>query len=669
MGMRFDSSKLRVELGQFQTPAILCDWMLALLAPTASERLLDPGCGNGAFLMRAYERGRLLHNLPRSTCLSYLYGVDCHPESVETAQRRLSEAGNVPSEQIVGIRVEDFLAPGMAEWGTFDVIVGNPPYIRQERLNQDAAFQWDKRLQTLRESYVDYLAAYPEQSVLWSRKLDLYLAFFLQAGFLLKPGGRLAFVTSNSWLSSAIGRFFRRFLHHFFHVRLLAESACERWFAGAAVNAVIVLLEKRTGFHLPDHSEESLDESVRVLRFLRPLSACTPDPASADYWRTLDEWAAAIRLNAIQTDGLDEIVGCSSELPTERPSRAFALKMQPIGRFHTEPFSGNWALVLRAPHALWDWLERDALWRRLDTWGVLRYSLKTGINRFFYLTRQQVADWKIEPEFLMPVVRSARRVTHWIIEPDAGETSGTALPESGQTDFLFVCRASLKSLADTGKTGALAYIRWGESQVAPPRQKRKHAVPWPQVVSVRRARQPWYAIQPLPPAHLLCNRFLDRRFFFPVCRGNMLEDQTFYGLTLSDADPAHVLFAAALMNGTLSFALLEFNARGSLGDGALQYARGDMAALPVLHPSLYTSDDRAALTEAFRHMATRPILPLEAELSQPDRQALDALILRPLVAHLPGRPSVSAYREALASHLLARLSERSRLVRSKPPSI
>ncbi|MGI4870921.1 MAG: Eco57I restriction-modification methylase domain-containing protein [Janthinobacterium lividum] len=80
----------------------------------------------------------------------------------------------------------------------FDVVIGNPPYIRQEEL----AGPFKRHLQ--------------QHFVTSDSKADLYV-YFIELGLgLLAPGGELSFITSNKWLSTGFGAPLRRWLpaHH-----------------------------------------------------------------------------------------------------------------------------------------------------------------------------------------------------------------------------------------------------------------------------------------------------------------------------------------------------------------------------------------------------------------------------------------------------------------------
>jgi len=561
----------RLRKGQYYTPSAVCDLMIALSKPEAGSnegplRVLEPGCGPGSFLLRLSDWLETMPPAPRSSQNPAweLHGVELDTASAQLAESLLRAENDRHSKHYkTHVHTLNFISPTMdtlAEaLGPFDWIIGNPPYVRQEHLAQAGPESKQEMLSYLVGKYAAYLKRFPEQRALFSQTGDLYLWFFLQATTLLKPGGRLAFITSNSWLNTAYGQHFQQFLTHHFHLRVLAESACERWFPDAAINPLITVLERKTDAELevPDtenpFTSTGKEKPVLTIRIKKELNHYFSDCDPENYW--------------------PQVFRKTGEMTSPTDNSALQVNRFTAKELSGEPFKSNWAMPLRAPAELIQLLGIATLWQRLDTLGRVRYPLKTGINAFFYLSREKALEWGIEPEFLFPVLRSSRQVKHYRIE------------ERALCEVLFSCPLSKQELQERGLVGALRYIEWGETQSAPPRQKRAQAVPWPQVASVR-SNQPWHYTRPLPPAHLLCPRFIDQRFFFPLCQGQIIEDQTFYGLTLTQPKQHPPLLIAALLNSTLSYLLAEFSGRTNLGEGVLQFARTDMAAFPLINPDV-----------------------------------------------------------------------------------
>ncbi|MEG4323579.1 MULTISPECIES: DNA methyltransferase [unclassified Microcoleus] len=194
-------------------------------------RVIDPACGSGAFLiaafdylMQQYERvDRELNALgcqPNRNSLEFdrtilsnnLYGVDLLSESAEitklslwlkTAQAGKTltylddniKAGNsIVADSNVADRAFDWQAefPDIFAGGGFDVVIGNPPYVRQELLSPIKPY-----LQANYESY--------------NGVADLYTYFYELALKILKPGGVLSYIVTNKWLRSGYGEPLRKF--------------------------------------------------------------------------------------------------------------------------------------------------------------------------------------------------------------------------------------------------------------------------------------------------------------------------------------------------------------------------------------------------------------------------------------------------------------------------
>jgi hypothetical protein len=195
----------------------------------AGIRLLDPACGSGAFLIEAFDqlhaayqqsndrlqelRGhRSLFDLDKRILENNLYGVDLNEEAIEicrlslwikTAERGKTLAsldhpirvGNsVVSDPAVDPKALDWQAvfPEVFSQGGFDVVVANPPYVRQEWLSPIKPY--------LQSAYQAYHGM-----------ADLYVYFYELGLRVLKPGGLLSFIVTNKWMKSGYGEPLRRF--------------------------------------------------------------------------------------------------------------------------------------------------------------------------------------------------------------------------------------------------------------------------------------------------------------------------------------------------------------------------------------------------------------------------------------------------------------------------
>src|SRR3546814_16514862 len=69
----------------------------------------------------------------------------------------------------------------------FDFVVGNPPYVRQERIPASLLAEYRRRYRTLYD------------------RADLYVLFYERGLDLLAPGGRLGFLCANRWITNRYG--------------------------------------------------------------------------------------------------------------------------------------------------------------------------------------------------------------------------------------------------------------------------------------------------------------------------------------------------------------------------------------------------------------------------------------------------------------------------------
>ncbi|MFA7289046.1 MAG: N-6 DNA methylase [Melioribacteraceae bacterium] len=80
----------RHALGEYYTPDWLCQRVMLELDLKEGNRVLDPACGSGSFLLAAAHRFRLLNpNISVEELNASLYGIDIHPLSVQIAKTNI----------------------------------------------------------------------------------------------------------------------------------------------------------------------------------------------------------------------------------------------------------------------------------------------------------------------------------------------------------------------------------------------------------------------------------------------------------------------------------------------------------------------------------------------------------------------------------------------------
>ena len=118
----------------------------------------------------------------------------------------------------------------------FGAIVSNLPFVAYNKIAADE---------------IEYISEYRRQIkdntgiefTLGKTDLYNYLPFKLYE--LLKEGGRLGIILSNSWLGTDIGKKFFDALLYYYDILSVVISNCGRWFRNADVVATLLILNKK----------------------------------------------------------------------------------------------------------------------------------------------------------------------------------------------------------------------------------------------------------------------------------------------------------------------------------------------------------------------------------------------------------------------------------------
>ena len=233
-------------------------WLLTLT-------ICDPACGSGAFLNQALdflilehrwidEMSSKLHgggfvfpDIENSILEKNIYGVDLNDESVEIAKlslwlrtaqkgRKLTslnsniKCGNslIDSKAVAGDKafVWSTEFPEVFKNGGFDVIIGNPPYVLCQPSNTS---------ELLLEEYKKFEVA--------SYKIDLFHLFFEKSINILKEGGKLGFITPNTYLNNKYIQPLRAYLLQNSIINQVINHE-ESVFAEASVDVATIILTR-----------------------------------------------------------------------------------------------------------------------------------------------------------------------------------------------------------------------------------------------------------------------------------------------------------------------------------------------------------------------------------------------------------------------------------------
>lgn len=246
----------------------------------AASRLLEPSCGDGAFVRVAIRR--LLESERRHTptidwdnaeLAAAIRACDVNIGFVIEARSKivdqLVESGcplaraTILAEQWVDH--SDFL---LTPWrDKFDYVIGNPPYVRIEDLPS-------KVLQRYRETYQTC-----------ADRADLYVAFFEQGLQLLSPGGSLAFICANRFTKNLYGQALRELITRRFRVRYyLNLEHTQPFVSEVSAYPCVVVIDRRHGEMTRAASLDNLEAGL-LSGLLRGK-----DSAEANEWAHFPTW-------------------------------------------------------------------------------------------------------------------------------------------------------------------------------------------------------------------------------------------------------------------------------------------------------------------------------------------------------------------------------------------
>ncbi len=263
----------RRDLGQWFTAAPVARLAIAAAGLSGSRtRVLDPMCGDGAFLAAAREAG-----------FTSLAGVEIDPQAA-------ARAAAVPGVEITR---GDALASGLVErLGVFDLVIGNPPYVQAGRVDPEVrrtrATAIGEDWPELPRDVVDTIA----------RHGDLAATCLLRALRFVRPGGTLALVVSTALLDADAASALWSAVERVAAVHALIIAPQERWFADAAVNPMLLVAKR--------HQAGAIAHAPRLLRLTAPTEIASRTPGLDAIAAHADErradapagWGAALRAPA-----------------------------------------------------------------------------------------------------------------------------------------------------------------------------------------------------------------------------------------------------------------------------------------------------------------------------------------------------------------------------------
>jgi len=648
----------RHNLGQYFTNPDVVDIILRFCLKQDDDKILDPACGAGTFLVRAYQHKKLRNQrLNHEDILDTLWGNDiakfpAHLSTINLAIRDLGVDKNYPNilqgdffnllsteggfelpekwrkarAKTLGVKEREVTYP---RW--FDCVVGNPPYTRQEEMPEIALDIKEYKEGLIDKALKDIkgkkIAEIPKRA-------GIHAYFFVHGTKFPQNRGHFGFIVSNSWLDVDYGKGLQEFFLKNYKIVAIIESKVERWFEEADVNTCIVILEKC-------NSKKERDENlVHFVYLFKPLSYFIP-PAQ-EMWQKQIE-----RLHEI--DNLIKTIMAHFEFWQNEDLRIFPKSQKELWQEGFDKESGKyvgakWGKYIRAPEIFFKILEKGkGKLVPLKQIAEVRRGFTTGANEFFYLTEEEIKRRGIEKEFWMHQDKKGNWVPNYVIKSPRECKSIVVKPKDLKYRVLMVH----KDRKDLKGTKVLKYIREGES-------KGYHLRP------TCASRKRWYDLGKREPGTLLVAMIQAYRHIVFYNPSKVFPDHNLFEVLISKGDKARKenLLTAYLSSAATTLAK-EFVGRSyGGGSGPLKLEGIDIERIPVIQLGEISDTEEMSVLAKFKAFQGNSLGNTFAELGasspervalqkvKPDRRELDKIVMGKILG-LTNEEQLEVYRAVI----------------------
>lgn len=268
-GMAYEAmvaTTMKRERGQFFTLRNVVEFMVEMLAPQPGERVLDPACGSGRFLVACLDRFRAQRaaalgptdeaGLRRrrnsgpilAEAAAYarncLFGIDVDPELRRAAKMNMliNNDGHGNLFTANSLELTQPTAPPDLRFGAFDIVLTNPPFGARIPIDDpnvlrglDLGHRW--KLEG---------GAWVKQESALRAKMPPEILFIERCMQWLKEGGRMGIVVPDGILGNPDNEPIRAWILE--HARVLAsvDLPVEAFLPQVGVQASLLFLQKKT---------------------------------------------------------------------------------------------------------------------------------------------------------------------------------------------------------------------------------------------------------------------------------------------------------------------------------------------------------------------------------------------------------------------------------------
>jgi hypothetical protein len=394
-------SDVRHDLGQYYTPPEVCEFICRLTIKNPEDIVLDPAVGAGDFLINAYKTIKRLkddneQDYDHDSLLEQIYGIEINRFPARVSKIKLalqvpgSEIGNANVETtdffqldptanpLVSMRfsTSDDQKTNLTETtipAKVDVVLGNPPYIRQEKITNKA----------LVRSHLAQLGGKPPYTDRLDERSDIYVYFFTHSAQWLSNGGRLCFLTSERYLDTQYGRGLQQFILENFEIHTII-SFDKHMFEDALIGTCITLLRK-------EKDKEKRDKNIIQFLLLKNKMEISELISLIEALPSMNSFISESRYN-VATISQSKLID--------------------------DP---KWRKFIIAPPIYYELIKSSFL-ARLDAIAIVRSGIKTGSNNFFYRRKEDFKNlgdcFPNLQQYYRPLVKALGQTDLICFQPD-----------------------------------------------------------------------------------------------------------------------------------------------------------------------------------------------------------------------------------------------------------
>ena len=287
----FMGSYFRGDFGQYFTPRNIVKFIVDVLPIDNYSKVLDTSCGSGGFLLYAldkvrqqagdyYDEGTVDHyNHWHDFASNNLFGIEINEQIARTAKMNMiiHDDGHTNVISSDGLLRDDVIIDRTDnkgfEYGTFDVIITNPPFGSTVKQTEKAYLHQ----YSLGNKDVDWLDT-KNSAVKERDSQSTEVLFIEQDKNFLKEGGYLAIVIPDGILTNSSLQYVRDSIEEWFRIVAVVSMPQDAFKAnGAGVKSSVLFLKKWT----KEQSQKILDTKLKLQEQIK---------SAANYKATVEYW-------------------------------------------------------------------------------------------------------------------------------------------------------------------------------------------------------------------------------------------------------------------------------------------------------------------------------------------------------------------------------------------